>query len=887
MKDTLHHMYVDHPNVKRNSKVYIANNKFNADSTKNELDMLKDFYDLSLYKLSYDANNDPVAIADGSFKKHIPMNDHVRGGDNIDFILKTDITPKAYTNWTSIGHDTACFNGKLHGDGHTISGLNNSLFTSLCDSVYNLGVTGSFTSAGIADAGGYAENCWVMTSSTGDLSSINAVLATGVVVNSYYPDLNEYSTSSAAKARPLTAFHNGEVAYDLNGFYLAKRKAIETNDANDNKYYYTIKDSRNNLLALADSAGYKKATDYVAKRYADGDFIYASGSIPDQTSERMFFKEAKESEIPDPKNNRYFPVYPDDYIFFGQMLTYGYSTIRGEAYQEYPSSINRDNRNAAGTQRHATQWIAREDINSSNSIKSNRVYRAPAYYGNSTMSAAHFNANAFLPAKTKDEQTDVYPGMTALDLTGCGDNTWSDGWTTDSMFFMTKVLDYNALTGFRSDGQTRNLLAYVAYEDSITGNRILARYFADQDFDYTNDDNHKSVYKAVSILDPDLESRVKGHLVYKMYDGTYQAYTSQYLVDGQDFNAPISYSFGQGTYMWYQRIPDHYVESNDAGWEAISLPFTAEYVTTQDKGELTHFYSGSNTGHEYWLREYKEISSETQNGATVVKAMFSAPAPAKATDDYDKVYDNTFLWDYYYNKNSGNDANADKYFQTYYSEAHTYEDYPLYAAGTPYLIGFPGERYYEFDLSGQFLAQNTAGQPAPLDAQIITFISPDDGTTIGVTDLEYASKSANSGGYVYTPNYKTETVNAYLLNNTGDSFVYTEGVQTVPFRAYLASAPANPAQRRAGTRADAIYIGYLGDIDPLVETPVQRGLNIYGEHMTIIVENTMDVPATVSITTAAGKLLKQFTLLPGTKATVPVNNRGIYIVNRQKIAVTK
>ena len=125
-----------------------------------------------------------------------------------------------------------------------------------------------------------------------------------------------------------------------------------------------------------------------------------------------------------------------------------------------------------------------------------------------------------------------------------------------------------------------------------------------------------------------------------------------------------------------------------------------------------------------------------------------------------------------------------------------------------------------------------------------------------------------------------------MLNNAGDSFVSQTDVQTVPFRAYLASA-ANPTQRRVETRADAVFIGYLGDSDPLIETPVQRGLNIFGEHLTIVVENTMDTPALVTITSTAGKLLKQFTIQPGTKATVPVNSRGIYIVNRQKIAVTR
>lgn len=868
MRDKEHHMYVDHPNVKRNSKIYISGNKYDttdpqATPNKNELDMLKDFYDLSLYQYTVDENNDPVAISGGTFDGHIPMNDHVKGGENIDFILKTDVAPLAYTNWTPIGSNTQCFEGTLHGDGHTISGLNNSLFSYLCGTVYNLGVTGTFggTSSGIADNGGKAVNTWINTTGT-ITANTKAVMGTGVAQNSYYPqEIEGYVAPAGVTARPMTAFRNGEVAYALNGFYLTKRDEIKNNTGN--KYFYTISDPANNILSTL-PAGYVEPTDYVAKRYLNGDFIYSSGVIPDQTSERLFFKEPTNEETPDAdaKNNKYFPIYPDDYIFFGQMLTYGYSNIRGEEYQEYPSSINRDNRNAAGTQHHATQWIPREEVNSSNSIKSNRVYRAPAYFGNSNMSVAYFNANAVLPDHTSSQAQDpVYPGLTALDLTGYNDNTG--------------LLDFNALTGFRSDGQTRNLLAYTEYGNTTTTNSVLTTYFADQALpDWVN-----STYKTVEKLASDLESRVKGHLVNKN-GGVYEAASDQYLVDRQDFNAPIAYTLGDGTYMWYQRTPDRYVESTDAGWEAISLPFTAEYVTTQTKGELTHFYSGNNTGHEYWLREYKSID-DTDKSA--IKALFGAPA---AADGYDKVYGNTFLWDYYYKKNSGNDANQDKYFQTYYSEGHTYEDYPMYAAGTPYLIGFPGNRYYEFDLSGQFLAQHTAGQPADLDAQIITFISPDAGTTVGVSDQDYANKSVTANGYVYKPNYKTETVTAYMLNNTGDRFVQATDVQTVPFRAYLASA-ANPAPRRVGTRADAISIGYLGDIDPLVETPVQRGLNIYGEHLTIVIENIMTEPATVTIATTAGKLLKQFVIQPGTKATVPVNSRGIYIVNRQKIAVTR
>ena len=134
-------------------------------------------------------------------------------------------------------------------------------------------------------------------------------------------------------------------------------------------------------------------------------------------------------------------------------------------------------------------------------------------------------------------------------------------------------------------------------------------------------------------------------------------------------------------------------------------------MTTQDKGEITHFYSGSRTiegsdakiGHEYWLREY--IGEKA--GTTVTNGIFTAAFnyPNSAGDA--KNVTNTFLWDYYYSKNTQLDKNTDTY-QTYYSEARNMPQYPLLATAKPYIIGFPGKTYYEFDLSGEFVARNTA-----------------------------------------------------------------------------------------------------------------------------------------------------------------------------------
>jgi hypothetical protein len=263
------------------------------------------------------------------------------------------------------------------------------------------------------------------------------------------------------------------------------------------------------------------------------------------------------------------------------------------------------------------------------------------------------------------------------------------------------------------------------------------------------------------------------------------------LVDKQDFNAPLAYQFDAGHLMWYQRRPSskEYVNLN-SGWQSISLPFTAELVTTDAKGEITHFYSGSETskngtgskiGHEYWLREFNNIKEEgTPPDPVVAKADFLYPAAAGDAKDVT----NTFLWDYYYentNRHSQKDANADTYlkYQQYYRTARSYSAYPLLTAGTPYILGLPGSLYYEFDLSGNFEAQNTAVSVPKLAKQVITFASATS-QSIGVSDDEMAGKKISYKGHDYTfkPSYMNETLATgdYVMNSEGNAYIQLSDV---------------------------------------------------------------------------------------------------------------
>ena len=207
------YMYLDKAvkEGKRNPKVYI--------NSGNELKQLKDFFDCSK------DGSEAVRYTRTSFE-------HIKEGSNIDFILDGD--PEISESWTPIatrpGETDYCFKGTLHGDGHTITGLDNSLFDYICGDIYNLGVTGSYTTAGVANhSDGKVVNTWTYTTGTPADNTYPIVGSNdmnGKVFNSYY--YNDYKDDSGVTDRdtykkPIASFLNGEVAFNLNSHYLNKR----------------------------------------------------------------------------------------------------------------------------------------------------------------------------------------------------------------------------------------------------------------------------------------------------------------------------------------------------------------------------------------------------------------------------------------------------------------------------------------------------------------------------------------------------------------------------------------------------------------------------------------------------------------------------------------
>jgi hypothetical protein len=892
MKDTEHHLYVDHPDVLRKSKIYIDNRDCESDNTKSELDLFKDFFDLSVSGL----------------EGHEPLNNRVKGGSNLEFFLNSNVSPKAYTNWTPIGNDDQCFMGNLHGDGYMISGLDHSLFGKLCGNVYNLGVTGSFTSAGVVDTGeGYVENCWVKSSAETVDDNVLAVFGhpsdesdeEGLqIVNCYYWDANKYSTTEVnsthprgvARAMTDREFYNGTVAYNLNGFYLNKR--FYDKQPNSGTKYQYLK-SENGTLSEEMIDGYYPPSyafypidaattkyGYVENRYADGDFVYANGTIPQSNDERM--RVVNDDVV-------YVPIWPDDYLYFGQMLTYGYDS--SIPHEDLPSHIAKNSGRLTQT------------------ALSNRVYRAPAYFRSKDMDVAHFNLKAYLAAYsapktvTDTDLNPAYPGMTAIDFAGHGDQNYILGLSGNK--FYPPLLDDDGLIGVANKGETPNLLVYAP---SSTANEmtydVLNGYFigtSDARYepvysDYTEsryeDYNDGNNYGRIAVAST---STINGHLV----QSNLQTTTDHLLVDKRDFNCPIVYDMGEGYRMWYQRDPDKFVDRTK-GWEGVSLPFTADIVTTNVKGEITHFYDGSayvdqdtktKVGHEYWLRELKDGGTLLDDNKTY-KAEFNYPTAVTSGDDpdVDKTVTNTFLWDYYYEAQFGHkqfDANRDKY-QTYYSSERTYDDYARLKSGTPYIIGFPGATYYEFDLSGNFSPANTAGwQKAARDLkkQVITFASKT-GAKICVSD---DAIGVTEDGYTFMPTYLNnppiaDDKTVYQLDNDGDSFDETDadGVAITAFRPYfIGSETQNPGTRTVeqivfGQSYDDIGVEEHGD--PRKEEII-GGLRIWTKKDKIFVESTLSFTEDVRVVTPAGITVAAFVVEPGQTVEVQADFSGMYIVH--------
>lgn len=334
------------------------------------------------------------------------------------------------------------------------------------------------------------------------------------------------------------------------------------------------------------------------------------------------------------------------------------------------------------------------------------------------------------------------------------------------------------------------------------------------------------------------------------------------LVDKEDFNAPIAFT---ATKASYERTPANFVEAPGTAWESICLPFSPTKTTLSEgitiypydaEGEwtkngertltkdITFFYGESedyNTGnhirHEYWLRGLQSVST---------------------TDEYQTA---TFV-----RPATGIDNATERGFRAY----------------TPYIISFPGERFYEFNMKGQSIT---------FSAEEAAIAITDD----AVADSAKSVIGADTKRYTYTGAFAhvAASEGKYVINAAGSKFINStmenvdEGsAAVVPFRGWMSASASSPAKSRA------IYIG-----DILENAPEEWGSDEYGDpeqgavtqamkayviNRNIIIDSTHE--ADVLIYTSAGQLARAVRVLEGENLYTGFAP-GVYIIDGKKLVV--
>ena len=786
-------------------------------------------------------------------------------GKNAQFILQNDITVTS-----DFDGSKAVFAGTLHGNGHVIKGLaqGKSFLKENRGNIYNLGMeSGKIAAEGCTNGGAY-HCCFEYNK--------------GIQPIVYHMD------GKADTHYKADDFRYGKVGYDLNEYYLRARYS-------------------NNMETEADKAALKYVYDY----YANGDYQYAhrTDAITGNNTGITYLRKGTDSDQPNYGSNEtrhdqshaidaarkasqgtasavsYVPLFDgnqadgsqpmNDFIFWGQSLQ--------KLPALYPSQI----------------------ASHQNSYMRNRIYRTAGYYGDTKLDAFHYNAsnNANSLMSTYVHQTTT----TAIDFTCLNDKGAAMGFKqaadiNQNGIFYPPVDDNAKIFSDLSiqQGVSQNLLVYTAANGNDIDNNTEAYDIADNALGYKENTSETTIY---------------GHHIFKNNAGNGYTTSLLHLVErtpegknsegdkceNNDFCAPIQFTVTN--HAWYVRKPMYYAEDATGAWEGICLPFTAQKVKASLNGEITHFYGtpteeeldnpATNTHtlhHEYWLRGLTGVN-ETEKTATfqrpgTTEGLFMNKSANAAKWNYQ--FSNSFFGNTYKDWAYRWDANS------YYAKDHEYQDYIPLTAGVPYIIRFPGERYYEFDLSNKFYYSILNKKEDP---QTITFhaygSASEEPQKKAIVIPITADMKTISNGYAHRGTFTAKEVangGIYALNTEGTAFSNTATSQTVmPFRTYLTTESTN-AGARSSEVPSVIRISETTGIDRIEpeingndDTPAGESLFIrpIGAHR-VRIESTYSTQLQVFSTT--GQLYRILDVRPGT-ATYSGFPDGIYIFGNRKIMV--
>ena len=441
----------------------------------------------------------------------------------------------------------------------------------------------------------------------------------------------------------------------------------------------------------------------------------------------------------------------------------------------------------------------------------NRVWRTDGYYGNKNVDKFYYNAAIY-----NDTYKDTYvlnPRITAVNFNANDDNA--------SVFHAFGT----------AEGVTRNLLVYTKSNNTSEENEA---------FDV--------VSNVLSYTAETPEGAIRGHHV--SYNGSAWKASMLHLVDKQTFNAPITFSVTGKS--WYVRNPETetgYVEEVGTAWGSICLPFDVKKSTLSegihqynpangaDYGitkNITFFYGTPAEGtsvandrntlrHHYWFREFKSISGN--------QATFERPENSIA--------------------NGG------------------------FAAYKPYIVSFPGSRFYEFDMTGQTITfENTSGASIAVT---------DDAVATANTGKQYRVAFANEDA--------TTSKYAITIGETGDDqgMKFETNQPIYAFRGYMTKSTSGAKATSFALNDDVIYISTdIRSIESLDDD--ENSADVAGEFLrvydagnhTIGVESSYDTKLTIY--TSSGQIARILDVRAGNSKYSGFAS-GIYIVGQKKLSV--
>lgn len=785
-----------------------------------------------------------------------------RYGKNAQFVLQNDITVTS-----DFDGSNAIFAGTLHGNGHVIMGLaqGKSFLKENRGNIYNLGMeSGNIAAEGCTNGGAY-HCCFEYNK--------------GIQPIVYHMDGTSDTHYTADD------FRYGKVGYDLNEYYLRAR-------------YNNMKNAQD-----------KEALKYVYDYYANGDYQYAhrTDAITGNNTGITYLRKGTDSDQPNYGSNEtrhdqshaidaarkasqgtasavsYVPQFDgnqadgsqpmNDFIFWGQSLQ--------KVPDLCPSQI----------------------ASHQNSYMRNRIYRTAGYYGDTKLDAFHYNAsnNANSLMSTYVHQTTT----TAIDFTCLNDKGAAMGFKqaadiNQNGIFYPPVDDNAKIFSDLSiqQGVSQNLLVYTAANGNDIDNNTEAYDIADNALGYKENTSETTIY---------------GHHIFK--NNADDGYTTSLLhlvertpedknsegdkCENNDFCAPIPFTVTN--HAWYVRKPMYYAEDATGAWEGICLPFTAQKVMASLNGEITHFYGtpteeeldnpATNTHtlhHEYWLRGLTGVN-ETEKTATFQR-------PDTTAGLFMNESANAAKWNYQFSNSFFGNTYKDWAYRwdadSYYAKGHEYQDYIPLTAGVPYIIRFPGERYYEFDLSSKFYNSILNKKEDPQTITFHAYANKEPQNRAIVIPITADMKTV-SDGYAHRGTFAAKEVangGIYALNTEGTAFSNTATSQTVmPFRTYLTTESTN-AGARSSEVPSVIRISETTGIDRIEpeingndDTPAGESLFIrpIGAHR-VRIESTYSTQLQVFSTT--GQLYRILDVRPGT-ATYSGFPDGIYIFGNRKIMV--